>query len=278
MKSAKKLRFVSALLAAVFIIGSGFAVRTDAKEVRSAVPQVRLDGRAYTGKVSLDDGVTYVGLREFSEKLGADVSWDARDGRATVKTGTLELTYKVGETGFVSGGRYLYFTGSSYVSGGRIYVPLRALGTAFGYEVYWDAVGFCANLTSQGSSGGAGYSQDDLYWLSRIISAEAEGESFTGKLAVGSVVLNRVRSSEFPNTIDGVIFDRKNGVQFTPVANGNIYKTPDADSVRAARLCLEGNIVRDDILFFMNSAIAESFWISSNCRYVMTIGKHDFYA
>ena len=58
------------------------------------------------------------------------------------------------------------------------------------------------------------YDYEDLYWLSRIISAEAKGEGFTGQIGVGTVVLNRVRSSQFPNTIYGVIFDRKNGTQY----------------------------------------------------------------
>ena len=91
-------------------------------------------------------------------------------------------------------------------------------------------------------------------------------------------MLNRVKSSEFPNTIYGVIFDRKNGVQFTPVANGTIYKSPDKESIAAARACLEGGTLNSDILFFMNASLAESFWISSQRRYVMTVGNHDFYA
>ena len=103
-------------------------------------------------------------------------------------------------------------------------------------------------------------------------------ESFEGKLAVGNVVLNRVNSSMFPNTVYGVIFDFSCGVQFTPAANGTVYNTPSADSVEAAKQCLDGKNVVGNALFFMNGAIAQSAWISNNRTYIMTIGNHQFYA
>jgi N-acetylmuramoyl-L-alanine amidase len=123
------------------------------------------------------------------------------------------------------------------------------------------------------------YTKDELYWLSRIIEAEAGGESFKGKLAVGNVVLNRVKDARFPSTIYGVIFDCSTGVyQFSPVANGTVYNTPSADSVEAAKQCLEGKNVVGNALFFMNGAIAETAWIAYNRPYIMTIGNHQFYA
>ena len=67
--------------------------------------------------------------------------------------------------------------------------------------------------SSESSTENTSYSENDLYWLSRIIEAEASGESFSGKIAVGNCVLNRVKSSEFPNTIYDVIFDKNHGVQ-----------------------------------------------------------------
>jgi len=77
-------------------------------------------------------------------------------------------------------------------------------------------------------------------------------EPFLGKLAVGTVVMNRVDSDEFPsNTVD-VIFDKENGVQFTPTANGAIEKDPDEDSIAAAKICLEDVRLSDDILYFLN--------------------------
>ena len=122
------------------------------------------------------------------------------------------------------------------------------------------------------------YDYEDLYWLSRVISAEAKGESFTGQIGVGTVVLNRVRSKEFPNTVKGVVFDRKYGTQFTPVANGTIYDAPTASAVVAAKMCLDGYTLSNSVLYFVNSRIASSSWIQNNRKYAFRIGNHDFYA
>lgn len=121
------------------------------------------------------------------------------------------------------------------------------------------------------------YDYEDLYWLSRIISAEAKGESFTGQIGVGTVVLNRVRSSQFPNTIKGVVFDQKYGTQFTPVANGTIYDAPTQSAVVAAKMCLDGYTLSGSVLYFLNPRIATSSWIQNNRKYAFRVGNHDFY-
>ncbi len=98
-----------------------------------------------------------------------------------------------------------------------------------------------------------------------------------GKIAVGNTVLNRVKSDDYPDTIWGVIFDRKWGTQYTPVSNGTIWNDPSADSREAARRCLEGENPVADCLFFLNPDIAVSFWIVENREFYCTIGEHDFY-
>ena len=122
------------------------------------------------------------------------------------------------------------------------------------------------------------YSSDDLYWLSRIISAESGAEPFRGKIAVGNVVMNRVKSPSYPNSIWGVIFDRKHGIQFTPAVTGTIYRTPTAESIVAAKACLEGYSISDTALFFLNPRIATNFWIVNNRPFEFSIGNHDFYS
>jgi N-acetylmuramoyl-L-alanine amidase len=122
------------------------------------------------------------------------------------------------------------------------------------------------------------YSYEDLYWLSRIISAEARGEPFVGQLAVGTVVINRTRSDYYPDTIYKVIFDKVGGTQFTPASTGSVYREPTESSVIAAKLCLEGFSLDPNILFFFNSSIAAGSWITANREYTMTVGRHDFYS
>ncbi len=121
------------------------------------------------------------------------------------------------------------------------------------------------------------YDYEDLYWLSRIISAEAKGESFTGQIGVGTVVLNRVKSGQFPNTVKGVVFDKKYGTQFTPVANGSIYSTPTESAIIAAKMCLDGYTLSGSVLYFLNPRISTSSWIQNNRKYAFRVGNHDFY-
>ncbi|MBE6653006.1 MAG: cell wall hydrolase [Ruminococcaceae bacterium] len=121
------------------------------------------------------------------------------------------------------------------------------------------------------------YDSTDLYWLSRIISAEAKGEPLAGQIAVGNVVLNRVRSQQFPHTVKDVIFDTKYGTQFSPVAVGTIYQAPTESSVRAAKICLEGYTLSTKMLYFFNPRISTSSWIERTRPYIMTIGNHKFY-
>jgi len=118
----------------------------------------------------------------------------------------------------------------------------------------------------------------DVYWLSRIIHAEAEAESYTGKVAVGNVIMNRVKSSLFPNTIKGVIFEYYKGIpQFSPVADGTIYNTPNADSINAAKAALSGTSVVGSATYFFNPDKSEGTWIVQNKTFVKRIGNHVFY-
>lgn len=119
---------------------------------------------------------------------------------------------------------------------------------------------------------------DAVYWLSRIIEAEAGGEPFKGKVAVAEVILNRVKSDEFPDTIWAVIFDDEFGIQFEPVANGTIYNTPSDESIKAAKTALSGSNYVGNCLYFLNPTIAESNWITKNRDYYTTIANHEFYA
>ncbi len=277
MKSANKVRGAVAALTAAACIGS-LGIMAKAADVRSSDVRVLLDGGSYSGTTRLIDGTTYVKLREFSELHGASVEWDQSTATAHVRHDDFELSVGCNDVGLMVNGYYLWFKGSTFVDAERIYIPLRAIGSAFGYNTTWNEWSATASLASQVQAPTPTYTEDELYWLSKIISAEAEGEPMEGKIAVGTVVLNRVRDEEFPNTIYGVIFDRKNGVQFTPVLNGEIYGEPDEESILAAKLCLEGYTASDDILFFLNVELAESFWITKNRSYVMTIGNHEFYS
>lgn len=135
-----------------------------------------------------------------------------------------------------------------------------------------------STLASRGTSSGSSTMSTDLYWLSRIIHAEAGGEPYRGKVAVGNVILNRVSSREFPNTVKGVIFEYyKNIPQFSPVADGTIYNTPSAESIQAAKDALNGVKPVGTSTYFFNPDKAAGTWIVNNKTYVTRIGEHVFY-
>lgn len=128
------------------------------------------------------------------------------------------------------------------------------------------------------ASRGTSYSSTDLYWMSRIIHAEAETEPYTGKVAVGNVIMNRVKSSSFPNTVKGVIFEYyKNIPQFSPVADGTIYNSPNADSIKAAKAAFSGTSYVGNSTYFFNPDKSEGAWIVKNKTLVKRIGDHVFY-
>ena len=245
-------------------------------------PGVNIDGSDFTGEVEVKNNTTFVGIRKFSTamKWDAKVTYTSYNRTITVKTDKLTLTAKDGASYIVANGRYLFTSTPIYMKNGRMYAPLLLMAKAFDAKASWSNATSSFNIT-RGSggilSGDKYYREDEVYWLSKIINAEAGGEIMIGKIAVGNVVLNRTRSSSFPNTIYGVIFDTKNGVQFSPVANGMIYKTPNSDSIIAAKICLEGYTISYDILYFVNPKIAPNSWVSKNRIFYQQIGNHAFY-
>lgn len=123
---------------------------------------------------------------------------------------------------------------------------------------------------SSGSS--AGSNSNDEYLLARLIYGEARGEPYTGQVAVAAVVLNRVRSSSFPNTISGVIY--QSGA-FTAVSDGQINLTPNATATRAARDAMNGWDPTYGCLYYYNPNTATNAWIRSK-EIRLTIGEHVF--
>ncbi|MBQ9784833.1 MAG: cell wall hydrolase [Clostridia bacterium] len=260
-------------------------VHADARALpaNTSPTHVYLDGvEVMHGDCVIYDSITYVPLRKFCNLFDkCSFSWNGATGTATVKSdGGLTLIVRQGALYIYANGHYFYTVGAVQNWGGSLYVPIRPLSRAFNSDLTWNAQKRSVELKSPAGAPAvawANYKSDEVYWLSRIISAEARGESLKGQIAVGNVVLNRVRHKDYPNTIYGVIFDRKYGTQFSPVAYGTIYNEPSESAVIAAKICLEGYTMSDKILFFMNPRIATTNWIAKNRPYAFTIGNHSFY-
>lgn len=263
--------------------------------VSAASVSVDVNGTSlYTGRDLLKSGVTYVPLRAFSEAVydGFNITWIGTTRTATVRDGDYVLKARVGDKFITVNGNRIYSAVPNLLILNRIHVPVRSLCTAMGLDVSWNSrrslvsvnghydadEGYQPPNENLPDSDSGTIDSKDLYWMARIIHAESAGEPMAGKIAVGTVVMNRVKSSMYPDTVYDVIFDKKFGTQFTPVASGTIYNDPSADSIEAARRVLSGERTDSRILFFVNEKIATSNWISQNRTYIMTIGNHKFYA
>ena len=128
-------------------------------------------------------------------------------------------------------------------------------------------------ITLTGSVSAASYNESETYLLGRLVHGEARGEPYVGKVAVAAVVLNRVKSPSFPNTISGVIY--QSGA-FDAVSDGQINLTPDEDSLRAARDALNGWDPTGGCLFYYNPATSTNQWMLSK-PVLLTIGNHSFF-
>lgn len=128
------------------------------------------------------------------------------------------------------------------------------------------------NSSSSGSSGSSGTNSSDINLLGRLIYGEARGEPYTGQVAVGAVILNRVKSNSFPNTIAGVIYQPG---AFDAVSDGQINLTPNSTAKKAAQDAINGWDPSYGAIYYFNPSTATNKWIWSRPMTV-TIGKHRF--
>lgn len=141
----------------------------------------------------------------------------------------------------------------------------KALGMVKSYQILMGQAGSNAQNTD-------GFTSSEVYLLAKTIYAEGRGEPYVGQVAIGAVVLNRVRSSDFPNSISGVVYQKH---AFTAVSDGQINLTPNETAMKAARDALNGWDPTGGALYYYNPAVATSSWIFDR-QTVTVIGKHVF--
>lgn len=149
----------------------------------------------------------------------------------------------------------------------KYFIIVALLGIAI--TIFFNAKEY-NNISEAASEGNV----SDVQLLARAINGEARGEPYEGQVAVGAVILNRVRDSRFPNTIAGVIYQPG---AFTAVSDGQINVPIDENStvVKAARDALNGWDPTDGAVYYFNPNTATNKWIWSR-PLIKTIGKHRF--
>ena len=242
-------------------------------------PAFSINGKSVSTRAIIINGAYYVPFRAAAEALGASYSYNSSSSTGIMTASGLVLSASGGCYVSYANGRTLFSLNPSVVmSDSRLYIPVETLAKAVGMKYEYKSGALSLSGTYRAIlSADKFYREDEVLWLARIIHAESQGEPLLGQIAVGNVVLNRVKSDQFPNTIYSVIFDRKYGVQFSPILNGTIYNTPSYNSTLAAKICLEGFDISDGALYFLQPRLATSSWIPKNRDYAFTIGGHDFY-
>lgn len=179
-----KRKLFCGLLSAALLVQPGFAARR--------VP-VQVDGEMLQTSSYVKNGTTYVPLRSLLETFGGwEIYWDSEKQSAVASSESNSIIADPDNDTLEIGGTA--YAGSVSVESGRTYVPLRLVTEALGGSAEWDSYLCGAAVTSPGAE----HNASDLYWLSRIISAESRGETLEGQIAVGNVVMNRVARALFP--------------------------------------------------------------------------------
>lgn len=276
----KILCLLLTLLVASSLVIAGLA----AEGISAAEPETESSVSFYVDGQPVSDaalrvinGVTYVPVVPFLKTALTQSTVSTEDGQVTVSGTTstgeaLTVTARCGDCYITANGRYLYVANNVCYVDGWTAAPIVVLASIFNGTAFWGENNCYAVLgASLLASGSAFYDADQLDLLSRLIYSESGNQPLTGKIAVGNVILNRVESASFPSTIYEVIYEKN---QFCVVRNGSINRTPNAESIVAAKLTLE-NVRLTNALYFNRTGLKS--WASRNRTYVSTIGSHDFY-
>lgn len=265
-------RLLSLILFCSLSLGVVFPAYGAEEVVPEVIPTVEavLDGITMEVRAELYGGTSYFPLEETAKAFYPDCEVTVSEGVFTVKGENFTLTAQGGVKYFEVNDRYLYVSDPLKVrsSDGMVLIPARSLGTVLGIAVDWDGR---VLFTSGGvplSSENKPYTVEEFDLVSRVIMHESGNQSLEGKMAVGNVILNRVNNASFPNTIYDVIYQKN---QFPGATNA----TPNAESIIAAKLVLEGANVVPDAYWF--NGVGKSCWASRNKTLLYTIGGHSFY-
>ena len=231
------------------------------------------------------DGAAYLSPAALCAFLGLDCQVQADAQSFTLTLPGLTVRGRAGQETVQAGSRYLYTPEGWLYWEGQLYLPADALGRLFGLTIAVSEDGRTASLSPDDArllDGSEGWYErrfraEDIYWLEHIIVSESYQQPLAGQIGVGNVVLNRVASPLYPDTVMEVVIDREGGVQFDPAADGGVTMEPDEQSVLAARLCLEGYSTVGDCMYFLNPDKASSRWFEENLTEAVVIGNHVFY-
>lgn len=254
----------------------GLDADADTTAAYTLVP-ILLDG-AYAGSALSADDQPVLSIPDVCAMLGFSCTAERSDASVTYTVEGVEMQFTCGDKIYTANGRTLYEAGGVLALDGDVVLPPEAMTKLFGAAFTYDAESDTVTVDPAGKAllqdGESFYAQYDLYWLSHIVYSESNGQPFEGMIGVGNVVLNRVASSRFPNTVEDVVFQTG---QFNPVDMGTIYLEPSEEAILAAKLAIEGVNTVGESLYFVNPVAGDSRWFNASLTPTITIADHAFY-
>ena len=232
------------------------------------------------------EGAAYLDPGPLCRELGIEEEVSADERGFSLRLGSLAVSGERGKDYFCAGERYLFEPEGWLTVDGRCYLPVDALSRLFAVRVTVTKDLSRADVSTRGArlmdGSDALYhercSEEEIFWLTHIISAEAATQPLAGQIGVGNVIFNRVADPYYPDTIMGVIFQKGERTQFDPVEDGSINRGSYELSLIAVYLCLEGYETVGESEYFVNPDTGNSAWFEANRTFVVRIGDHEFYA
>ena len=191
--------------------------------------QISINGEPLAASAFLHENTLYLTAAPVISALFPEAQITFRDGQFSAAGDGVQVDAVVGNAYFAVNDRYFYAPELVAAEQDLLLLPAGPLAQALGCALTTDPQTSVLDLAQVGQPATAGtYPEEDLYWLSRAIYAESGNQPMKGRIAVGTVILNRVADPAFPNTVREVIFAPR---QFSPVDNGTIYLTPDRQAL-----------------------------------------------
>lgn len=225
-------------------------------------------------------GTTYIPLRAFSDAVGGSISWDEANRVAVMEKDGHSFSFDPDENRCLIDGAATDYGVVLYED--LTFIPVRVVSETLGYDVMWDDFYLTVKITAPNTEipedcRDYSYTYEDMLYLGKITRIESGYEPFRVKLGVAGVVMNRVASSQFPNTVKGVIFDTRYGVQFPPVHTDKINVTPTKDTMIAAKCALFGIRNIGNSLYFVDTNVASKSWAHNNRPFHAAFDGMSFY-
>jgi N-acetylmuramoyl-L-alanine amidase len=269
-KINKKIIKSSLMIAVIFIL----VMNLFSEDVFAYITSSHIDPYVYvTLKINDDlikidtnpyvlNGRVFVPVRFIMESFGIKIQYYNEEKKIVISDKGKLIEIWVFDNKAVINGEREYMDVPVEIINGKVMLPLRFISENVGIDVIWDRNTLSVLLLNKDIDPpeelifDRDYTDDDLLWLSRIVTIETGWQGFDANLGVANVVLNRVKSAEFPDSIYGVIFDTQYSVQFPPAFYDNFaFLEPTTLSIIAAKMALEGINNIGGSLFFNNVPI-----------------------